>query len=102
MEAYRAAYQILKGKSGQIYPMRGIARMFLLQNRKDSALFYYQQALDCALADKDSSLIGALYHDFAMVYNEKKIIFWQSICIEAIMIQGEGAVNAVGLSKAQI
>lgn len=77
MEAYRAAYQILKGKSGQIYPMRGIARMFLLQNRKDSALFYYQQALDCALADKDSSLIGALYHDFAMVYNEKKIIFWQ-------------------------
>lgn len=77
MEAYRAAYQILKGESGQIYPMRGIARMFLLQNRKDSALFYYQQALDCALADKDSSLIGALYHDFAMVYNEKKIIFWQ-------------------------
>ena len=34
MEAYRAAYQILKGKSGQIYPMRGIARMFLLQNEK--------------------------------------------------------------------
>ena len=95
MEAYRAAYQILKGKSGQIYPMRGIARMFLLQNRKDSALFYYQQALDCALADKDSSLIGALYHDFAMVYNEKKdYILANQYVSKAIMIQGEGAVNA--------
>lgn len=102
MEAYRAAYQILKGKSGQIYPMRGIARMFLLQNRKDSALFYYQQALDCALADKDSSLIGALYHDFAMVYNKKKdYILANQYVSKAIMIQGEGAVNAC-LSKAQI
>ena len=102
MEAYRAAYQILKGKSGQIYPMRGIARMFLLQNRKDSAVFYYQQALDCALADKDSSLIGALYHDFAMVYNEKKdYILANQYVSKAIMIQGEGAVNAC-LSKAQI
>ena len=102
MEAYRAAYQILKGKSGQIYPMRGIASMFLLQNRKDSALFYYQQALDCALADKDSSLIGALYHDFAMVYNEKKdYILANQYVSKAIMIQGEGAVNAC-LSKAQI
>ena len=101
MEAYRAAYQILKGKSGQIYPMRGIARMFLLQNRKDSALFYYQQALDCALADKDSSLIGALYHDFAMVYNEKKdYILANQYVSKAIMIQGEGAVNAC-LSKVQ-
>ena len=102
MEAYRAAYQILKGKSGQIYPMRGIARMFLLQNRKDSALFYYQQALVCALADKDSCLIGALYHDFAMVYNEKKdYILANQYVSKAIMIQGEGAVNAC-LSKAQI
>ena len=82
--------------------MRGIARMFLLQNRKDSALFYYQQALDCALADKDSSLIGALYHDFAMVYNEKKRLYsGKSICIEGNYDTREGAVNAC-LSKAQI
>lgn len=71
-EAYRSAYRILKGESGQIYPLRGIARVFLLQNEKDSALYYYQKALDCALAVQDSDLIGALYHDFAMVYNEKK------------------------------
>ena len=103
MEAYRAAYQILKGKSGQIYPMRGIARMFLLQNRKDSALFYYQQALDCALADKDSSLIGALYHDFAMAYNEaKEYIQADQYISKAIMIMGrEEAANAY-LLKAKI
>lgn len=71
-EAYRSAYQILEGESGQIYPLRGIARVFLLQNEKDSALCYYQLALDCAFAVQDSNLIGALYHDFAMVYNEKK------------------------------
>lgn len=50
MEAYRKAYQILKGGVGQIYPLRGMARVFLLQNEKDSALYYYQQALDCAVA----------------------------------------------------
>ena len=55
IENYRAAYQILKGKDEQTYQMRGIARVFLLQNEKDSALYYYQQALDCALADQDSS-----------------------------------------------
>ena len=35
IENYRAAYQILKGKDEQTYPMRGIARVFLLQNEKD-------------------------------------------------------------------
>ena len=102
MEAYRAAYQILKGKSGQIYPMRGIARMFLLQNRKDSALFYYHQALDCALAEQDSSLIGALYHDLAMVYSEKKdYIQADKFVSKAILLQGQDAINTC-LSKAQI
>lgn len=72
METYRSAYHILKGKCDQIYPLRGIARVFLLQNQKDSALSYYQQALNCLLAEKDSNLIGALYHDLAMVYNDKK------------------------------
>ena len=102
IEAYRQAYQILKGKSGQIYPMRGIARMFLLQNRKDSALLYYQKALDYALAEQDSSLIGALYHDLAMVYNEKKdYVQADKYVSKAMIMQGDDAVN-VCLSKAQI
>lgn len=100
--AYRQAYQILRGGSQQIYPLRGIARMCLLQNKKDSALVYYQQALDCALVEQDSSLIGALYHDLAMAYSEKKdYIQADKYVSKAIMIQGKDAVN-VCLSKAQI
>lgn len=99
---YRQAYQILRGGSQQIYPLRGIARMCLLQNKKDSALVYYQQALDCALVEQDSSLIGALYHDLAMAYSEKKdYIQADKYVSKAIMIQGQDAVN-VCLSKAQI
>ena len=102
IENYRAAYQILKGKDEQTYPMRGIARVFLLQNEKDSALDYYQQALDCALADQDSSLIGALYHDLAMVYSEKKdYIQADKFVSKAILLQGQDAINTC-LSKAQI
>ena len=100
--AYRQAYQILRGGSQQIYPLRGIARMCLLQNKKDSALVYYQQALVCALVEQDSSLIGALYHDLAMAYSEKKdYIQADKYVSKAIMIQGQDAVN-VCLSKAQI
>lgn len=102
IDAYRETYQILKGGSQQTYPLRGIARMCLLQNKKDSALFYYHQALDCALAEQDSSLIGALYHDLAMAYNEKKdYIQADKYVSKAIAVQGQDAVN-VCLSKAQI
>ena len=102
IEAYRQAYQILEGGSQQTYPLRGIARICLLQNKKDSALLYYQKALDYALAEQDSSLIGALYHDLAMVYNEKKdYVQADKYVSKAMMIQGDDAVN-VCLSKAQI
>lgn len=102
IEAYRQAYQILEGGSQQTYPLRGIARICLLQNKKDSALLYYQKALDYALAEQDSSLIGALYHDLAMVYNEKKDdVQADKYVSKAMIMQGDDAVN-VCLSKAQI
>lgn len=72
MNSYREAYQILEGGYEEIYPLKGIARVFLLQNNNDSALFYYQKALDCALEIQDSNLIGALYHDIALIYNDQK------------------------------
>lgn len=102
IEAYRQAYQILEGGSQQTYPLRGIARICLLQNKKDSVLLYYQKALDYALAEQDSSLIGALYHDLAMVYNEKKdYVQADKYVSKAMIMQGDDAVN-VCLSKAQI
>lgn len=103
IDSYRAAYQISKGKNDQVYPLRGIAGVFLLQNKKDSALCYYQQALDCALAMQDSDLIGALYHDFATVYNEEKdYIQADRYVSQAIEIMGDDkSVNAC-LLKAKI
>lgn len=102
-ENYRAAYRILKGNAGQAFPLRGIGHVFLLQNEKDSALYYYQQALDYALAECDSSLIGALYHDFAMVYNEDKdYIQADKYVSKAIAIMDRDiAINAC-LLKAEI
>ncbi len=102
-ENYRAAYQILKGNSGQAFPLRGIAHVFLLQNEKDSALCYYQQALDCALAERDSDFIGALYHDFALVYSEERdYILADKYVSKAIAIMDKDrSVNAC-LLKAKI
>lgn len=77
IDAYREAYQILKGGSQQTYPLRGIARMCLLQNKKDSALFYYHQALDCALAEQDSSLIGLFIMILLWLIMKRRIIFKQ-------------------------
>lgn len=103
MEAYRAAYQILEGGSAQVYPLRGIAGIFLSQNEKDSALYYYQQALDCALVMQDSSMIGAIYHDFAMVYNEEKdYIRADQYISKAIIAIGQDEATNAFLFKAKI
>lgn len=102
-ENYYAAYHILKGTGGQTFPLRGIAHVFLLQNKKDSALCYYQQALDCALAECDSSLVGALYHDLAMVYNEeKKYIQADKYVSKAIAIMDQDRAINASLLKAEI
>lgn len=103
MDTYRSAYKILKGKSNQAYPLRGIARVFLLQNKKDSALCYYNQGLKCALAEKDSNLIGVLYHDLAMVYNEVKNYAQADECItHAIKFLNEENLAYARLTKADI
>lgn len=35
-------------------------------------MYYYQQALDCAVAVQDSALMEVLYYDLATIYNEEK------------------------------
>lgn len=102
IEAYQKSCQILEGKDEQAYPLRGIGGVFFSQNEKDSALHYYQQSLDCALKMKNNDLIGALYHDFAMVYNEEKdYVKAYDFISKAIMLMGENATNAY-LLKAKI
>lgn len=103
MNAYRESYQMFNDKNREIYPLRGIARILLLQNNLDSALFYFQKALDYAIDVQDSHLVGALYHDIAMAYNEQKdYIHAEEFISKAITsMSDEEAVNA-RLSKADI
>lgn len=73
MSSYKKAYQIsYKDKKQIYYPLRGMARLFLLQNQLDSALCYLQKSSDYALAAQDSSMLPVLYNDYATVYLEKK------------------------------
>lgn len=104
MEAYRKAYGILHEGSGRVYPLRGIARVFwAIDNDKDSALFYYQQALDCALIDQDSILAGALYNDLALVYYQEKDYIQANRCVSnAIRTINQEMLASVFLLKADI
>lgn len=66
-------------------------------------MYYYQQALDCAVAVQDSALIGALYHDFAMLYDEQKdYILADKYVSKAIMIMGQDEAANACLLKAKI
>lgn len=103
MEAYRKAYQILKGDCEQIYPLRGIARVFWFQHKKDSALYYYQQALDYALIERDSTLIGATYNDIALVYcQEEEYNLADKYVSKAIEVMNQEMLAEVYLLKAEI
>lgn len=103
IDSYRKSYQILKGKCEQAYPLRGIARIFLFKNKKDSALIYFHQALEGALVDQDSALVGALYHDLAMVYNQNKDYYRANENIsKAIEMVNHDMLPTVYLLKAEI
>lgn len=54
------------------YPLRGLAHLFLVKEKADSALFYYNQSLEIANKKNDSLWISTVYCDIARVYNEEK------------------------------
>lgn len=103
MEAYCKACQILKGDCRQIYPLRGIARVFWFQCKKDSALYYYQQALDYALTERDSALIGAIYNDIALVHcQEEEYNLADKYVSKAVEVMNQEMLAEVYLLKAEI
>lgn len=103
METYRKSYQILKDDCGKIYPLRGIARVFWFQHKKDSALYYYKQALNYALTEHDSTLVGAINNDIALVYSqEEEYRLADKYVSEAIKVMNQGMLGAVYLLKAEI
>lgn len=70
---------------------------------RDSALCYYQKALDYALVVQDSNLIGPLYHDLAMVYYEEEdYIQADKYISKAIIALGQDRSANACLLKAKI
>lgn len=103
MDAYRKANQILSGKNNQSYSLRGIARVFLLQNNVDSALCYYQQALNCAIENHNSHLTGTVYHDIALIhYQEKDFNKANEYVSKSLCLVNREMLATVKLLKAEI
>lgn len=73
MEVYKKAYDIHKNDKEQAHhSLRGMGSVFLMQSQLDSALCYYQKAVECVLAVQDTSNMLILYNDLASVYEQKK------------------------------
>lgn len=103
MDAYHKANQILSGKNNQSYSLRGIARVFLLQNNVDSALCYYQQALNCAIENHNSHLTGTVYHDIALIhYQEKDFNKANEYVSKSLCLVNREMLATVKLLKAEI
>jgi len=72
MERYKKAYEIenkIGEKSDLFFPLREIGNIHLFLNNPDSALNYYQDALDVALNIQDSLMAATVLGDFAYLYN---------------------------------
>lgn len=64
----RKAYQcdlILKDSVNLVYDLRDIGRSFAALNRQDSAVWYYNRAIDMAQLIKDIELRNMVYREFA-------------------------------------
>lgn len=72
MERYRKAYDIgvqLDDVSSLFFPLRSIGGIYSTQNQTDSALYYYNEALEVAKEIDDSLYSATVYSDLAMFYN---------------------------------
>lgn len=75
IDLYKQSYSMRMAMGDSIktfYPLQGIAHLFLLKERPDSALFYYDQSLKMAHERGDSSWVSTTYCDIARVYNVQK------------------------------
>ena len=70
-EAYRAGLNV-HNKTSQTYTLINMGALFIYKHNNDSALYYFQQAHDCASDNKDAySLIHALY-GLSEIYDRKQ------------------------------
>lgn len=75
LDMYKQSYRVriaAKDSINAYYPLRGLAHIFLVKEKADSALFYYNKSLEIANKKKDSLWISTVYCDIARVYNKEK------------------------------
>lgn len=92
----RKAYQcdlILKDSVNLVYDLRDIGRSFAVMERKDSAAWYYNYAIEMAQLIKDIKLRNMVYREFAG-FNVK----WGNYFEAYKMLQiGKTTVDSIGL-----
>lgn len=75
LKMFRKSYLVtmqLGDKKEIFYSLRGIGGIYTLQNKLESALHYYRQALSIAKETQDSIWASAILCDMARVYNERQ------------------------------
>lgn len=73
MNAHHKAYEIYlnqKNNSELFYALRGIGYVFMLKHQNDSALVYYQKALDIVEAVGDDYQKSIILGELGILYNE--------------------------------
>lgn len=75
IDMFKQSYAVRMAAKDSInayYPLQGLAHLFLVKEKADSSLFYYNKSLEIASEKKDSLWISTVYCDIARVYNKEK------------------------------
>lgn len=75
IDMFKQSYAVRMAAKDSInayYPLQGLAHLFLVKEKADSSLFYYNKSLEIANEKKDSLWISTVYCDIARVYNKEK------------------------------
>ena len=75
LEVYKDAYYIYKQYNSKniLYPLRGMASIYAIQEQFEKALKYYQTALTIASSTNDSTWQSILFCDISRIYDNKNL-----------------------------
>lgn len=75
MEMYRASYEVNEEKNDEkniLYPMQGMAEVFVYESKWDSAEYYYNEIIERSRILGDSSWVSVGFVNLAQIYYEQK------------------------------
>lgn len=75
LEVYKDAYYIYKQYNSKniLYPLRGMASIYAIQEQFEKALKYYQTALTIASSTNDSTWQSILFCDISRIYDNENL-----------------------------